>query len=167
LGSSSAERGYIDLQPGWTIRVVFPLLRSGGYVLPSMQQESTIGNTVEMKASSDFIGFEKDFYKVKLQRNSAIAIHFLHAEVWENNRTDRRSQPALQLFPSANDSNYIRLVYLTRGSVADHDMAIISAISTNSRDRLTQNVISRAECKSDETASCAWVPKGVAVDPQR
>lgn len=167
LRSSSAERGYIDLQPGWNVRVVFPRLRSGGYVLPSMQQGSVSGNAVAVQAGSDFLGYEKDFYKVELQRGAGIAVQFSHAEIWENDRTSRRSQPGLLLFPNAGNWKYIRLVYLTRESVADHDMAIISAMTPDILDISTQAVIRRAECKSDETAWCAWVPKGVAVDPEK
>jgi len=64
LRSSAAERGYIDLQPGWTVQVVFPKLRSGGYVLPSMQNETEAGSTIDLHSTADFLGYEKDFYRV-------------------------------------------------------------------------------------------------------
>jgi hypothetical protein len=132
-----------------------------------MQQGNVSGNTIDVKASSDFLGYEKDFYKVERQRDGGIAIRFSHGEVWENNRTNRRREPGLQLFPNAKNWKCIRLVYLTRESAADHDMAVISGMNANTLDESTQAVIRRAECKSDASTSCAWVPKGVAVDPEK
>ena len=133
-----------------------------------MQQGSVSGNAVTLQAGSDFLGYEKDLYKVELQqRTGGIVVHFSHAEVWENDRTSQRSHPGLLLFPVAENWKYIRLVYLTRESVADHDMAIISAMTPDTLDRSTQAVIRQAECKSGETVWCAWVPKGVAVDPEK
>ena len=81
--------------------------------------------------------------------------------------TLHRSQPGLRLFPTADDWKYIRMVYLVRESVADHDMAIIAAARPETLDGLTEAVILHASCKSDETASCMWVPKGVAVDAEK
>jgi hypothetical protein len=167
LRSSSAERGYIDLQAGWNVQVVFPKLRSGGYVLPSMQQESVGGSTIEMRTDQEFIGYEKDFYKVESQRDGGIEVRFSHAEVWEKGRMRRQSQPGLLLFPRNQDPRYIRLVYLETASAADHDMAIISAAHPEILDTSTQAVILHAECRPDGSATCIWVPKGVAVDPEK
>ena len=167
LRSSAAEHGYIDLQSGWNVRVVFPKLRSGGYVLPSMRQGSVTGNTVEMQADDDFIGYEKDFYKVQSHGEDRVEVRFVRAGIWEKGRGHRRAEPGLLLFPNTSDGRYIRLVYLIRESAVDHDMAIISATRSETLDALTQGVILRAECKSDETATCKWVPKGVAVDPEK
>jgi hypothetical protein len=167
LRNSSAERGYVDLQPEWNVRVVYPRLRSGGYVLPSIQQTGVAGNTIETQVDRDFLGYEQDFYKVESRPNETLAVRFTHARVWENNRTHRQSQPQLTLFSNTQDSKFIRLVYLVRESAADHDMAIISCTSPENLEQLTQAVILRAQCQSAGTTLCTWVPKGVAVDPEK
>ena len=132
-----------------------------------MQQGRVTGNTVEVQASNDFVGYERDFYKVEAHRGEGIVVRFSHAEVWENGRTHLRCQSGLPLFPNGGEWMYIRLVYLVRESAVDHDMAIISAMRPETLDGLTQAVILRAECNSDAIATCTWVPKGVAVDPEK
>lgn len=132
-----------------------------------MRQETTSANTITVHTGEAFLGYEKDFYKVKSGRTGGVAVCFSHAEIWENNRTSRRGQPGLILFPNRGEQRYIRLVYLTRESSADHDMAIISGMSPESLDQLTQAVMLHAVCKSEGTVTCAWIPKGVAVDPEK
>src|SRR5437764_528004 len=52
-----------DLQPGWRIRVVIPLTKSGKYKVETSTTQ-TSGNTIELKASDDLLGYEEDFYEV-------------------------------------------------------------------------------------------------------
>jgi hypothetical protein len=162
LRSAAAETGYIDLQPGWKVQVVFPRLRSGGYVLPSIQQQATVGNTVELRAEPDFLGYEKDFYRID-RLNDRIIVHFTHGEVHDKSKKKTREAPGLMLFQLTEGSRYLRLVYLVRVSEADHDMAIISADNVGTLEQLTQGVIQHAVCEPGDQGTCRWVPRGVAV----
>ncbi len=120
-----------------------------------------------MQTDEDFLGYEKDFYTVESHGGDGVEVHFVRAEIWEKGKAHRQAEPGLLLFPNRTDPRYIRLVYLVRESAADHDMAIIAALRPEALGGLTQAVILRAECKSDETTTCIWVPKGVAVDPEK
>lgn len=132
-----------------------------------MRPQSATAKTLEVQTNRDFLGYEKDFYKVLSRSDGGIEVRFSHAEFWENGKSHRKTQPGLLLFPREENGRYIRLVYLVRASAADHDMAIISAAAHDGLHALTEAVIVRAQCKSDESATCTWVPKGVAVDPER
>lgn len=132
-------------------------------MLPSVQQ-ATGGNTVDLQTGADYLGYEKDFYRVD-RLNSGIVVHFTHAEVYDkSNRKKSQSAPGIELFQPTEDSRYIRLVYLVRESKADHDMAIISAVNTGALEQLTHGVMQNAKCESGDHATCRWVPRGVAVD---
>ncbi len=48
---------YVDLEPGWRLRVITPLVARGGYVLKTALVEQQ-GNTVTLKAGADFLGYE-------------------------------------------------------------------------------------------------------------
>jgi hypothetical protein len=120
---SPGQLGYDDLRPGARVIDVFPKLRSGGYVLPSMQ-ETAAGNTINVKPGSEFEGYEKDFYNVAPGNAGGVQVHFSRAEVWENGKSQRQPNPSLPLFERMTSFSYVRLVYLVRESNADHDMAI-------------------------------------------
>jgi len=56
---------YIDLQPGWRIRVVAPILKSGGYKV-QLQEVRNQNGTITMKTGKDFEGYETDYYDVRV-----------------------------------------------------------------------------------------------------
>jgi hypothetical protein len=132
-------------------------------VLPSMQQQATMGNTVELRQGADFLGYEKDFYRVE-RLNGGIVVRFTDAVVYDKGKKKSRGVPGIVLFQPTEDQGHIRLVYLVRESEADHDMAIISGPDAGVLDQLTQGVIQHAQCESGDHATCRWVPRGVAVD---
>ncbi len=161
----AVQTEFVDLQPGWRVRVVVPMLRSGGYVLPSLQAHGA-GNTMELKAGDDLLGYEKAYYKILPRPGGGIRIGFSRVEVWEKGRTHRQSKPLLDLFEEAAGARHVRLVYLIRESRADHNMAIVASDDLAALDELTQAVTRRAECNSSPKASCRWVPNGIAVTPE-
>jgi hypothetical protein len=68
---------YVDLHPGWRVRVVIPLTKSGKYKVETSTTQ-TSGNTIEVKASDDLLGYEEDFYEVK-PKEAGVAIRFKSA----------------------------------------------------------------------------------------
>lgn len=143
--------------------VVFPKLRSDGYVLPSMRRTAAVGNAIDLKQRPDFEGYEKDYYDVAPGRDGRVQVHFSRAEVWENGKSHRRPEPSLTLFQRMTSARSVRLVYLVRESNADHDMAVVASADPQLLDRVTESVIQRATCEAPQSTSCIWVPKGVAV----
>lgn len=160
--NSSFERDYIDLKAGWRLRVVFPLLRSGGYI--AVNKEPSEGSDV--KVSSDFLGYEKDYYRIKASEDQRIKIDFIKTEVWENGKLHSRPRTSLPLFNAIGNSSYVRLVYLVRASQADHNMALVAASDTATLDAITRSVTSSAICESGSGGVCNWIPAGVAVTPE-
>jgi hypothetical protein len=62
-----------------------------------------------------------------------------------------------------------RLIYLTRLSKSDHNMAVLAALNVPALESLTRAIDANSEqgCVSTGDAFCAWVPAGVAVVAER
>ena len=154
---------YIDLAPGWRLRVVTPILKSGGYVLqPS--SETREGHTVTLSVGKEFQGYEVAYYTVKRRNGLALA----SAEVTRDGTTSPQREPVAHLFELPRGVRYLRLIYLVRVSHADHDMAIAAARNMDDLAALTQRVESDPAhaCRAEQEPFCAWIPKGIAVVPE-
>lgn len=158
------SREYQDLQVGHTIRVITPLLRSGGLQLAGQAvarqgPEGQLDVTVDSKA--EFLGYEEALYAVeaglRIRLRSAVS-------VIAGVRTPQTA-PRVPLFQLPRRTRSVRLLYLLRSSAVDHNMAILAAPDAAFLERLT------AAVRTDPTAGCVaphcvWVPAGVAVRPQ-
>ena len=153
---------YIDLEPGWRLRVVTPILKSGGYrVKPT--SESSSGDTVALSVGDDFLGYEVAFYAVARD-----GVQLISAETTRNGQTVPQPQPVAHLFQLPAGVRYVRLIYLVRDSQADHDMAVAAADDMQALNALTQGVLANpaGACHAEERAFCAWIPAGIAVVPE-
>lgn len=153
---------FIDLEPGWRLRVVTPLLRSGGYVLKS-NGETSSANTVTISAGADFLGYEVAYYAVS--RNG---VSFGSAETTKDGHTVPQAEPVARLFQLPRGIRRVRLIYLVRVSQADHDMAVAAAKNMEDLQDLTQRVQADPAnaCRVAGSTFCAWIPRGIAVAPQ-
>lgn len=149
---------YVDLLAGEKVEVVVPILRSGGYVVPSVRNSE--GGTIE--TGDDFRGYQRDYYRLARRADGA-QIRFQYAVVWEAGKTSRRHQPRVDLFRDVANLPRLRLVFLTRLSKADHSMAIVAANDEAAIDALTRAVIDKAQCSDSSIGKCKWVPEGIAV----
>jgi len=154
---------YIDLEPGWRLRVVTPILKSGGYRLKPTGETSG-GNTVTLSVGDDFLGYETAYYAVKARH----AVEFVSAETTRDGRTTPQPQPVAHLFQLPRGIRHVRLIYLVRVSQADHDMAVAAAKDMPALEALTRRLEANpAEaCHDGQGAFCAWIPEGIAVVPQ-
>ena len=157
---------YLDLRPGWRLRVVTPLLRSGGYRLtPNVQQTGT--NTMTLSAGKDFMGYETSYYLVRKKPWAGLVIQFLSAETTRNGVTRAEPNPTIKLF-QLPQSHYIRLIYLRRASRSDHDMAVLAAGDAAVLADATKQVQTDASaCHNAKELSCSWIPAGIAVIAER
>src|SRR5579862_2254437 len=101
-----ADAGFIDLEPGWRLRVVVPILKSGGYRL-DLGQTQTSGNTVSLSAS-DFLGYEVAYYAV-VPRGGP---QFITAEVTHDGQTAPQPRPLVRWFELPRGVRHVRLIYL-------------------------------------------------------
>jgi hypothetical protein len=155
---------YIDLQPGWRLRVVTPILKSGGYQLRASIPE-TSGGTITVSAA-DFIGFETAYYAVSTPAEG-MRIEFLSATITRGGETTPQPQPLVPLFNLPARVRFVRLIYLTRVSEADHDMAVVASDQKETLDALTSAVQANpGNCETTRGAFCSWVPAGIAVRPE-
>ena len=163
----AADTSYLDLQPGWRLRVITPLLRSGGY-LPKTVSEQTAGNTVTFSAGNDFLGYETAYYAVTKRKRAGVRITLSSAETTKDGTTTQQEEPVAHLFQLPHHSRYIRLLYLQRMSEADHNMAVLASNRMSTLQSLTGQVEANpSACISDDSTSCSWIPAGIAVRPER
>lgn len=159
---------HLDLEPGWRLRVITPLLRSGGYELRTTTQQ-TDANTFTITVDDDFLGYETAFYAVEPRRGGGVRIDFRSAEVTYEDQTIRRPRPQVRLFQLPRGARFVRLVWLIRASDADHDMAIVAADNMQDLALLTGEVRTSPTnaCQSSSRGFCRWIPAGIAVRPEK
>lgn len=159
---------YLDLQPGWRIRVVAPILKSGGYKV-QLEQARNENGTITMKTGKDFEGYETDYYEVRAT-DAVMKIRFRSGEVRRNDGSlHSAAHPVVSLFDLPENAQSVRLLFLTRSSDRDHDQAILSAPSAQQLELLTNRVqLNPVEnCNIQSATACIWVPAGVAVRPEK
>jgi hypothetical protein len=168
----AAPRSYIDLAPGWRLSVITPILRSGKFLLeparvsqPVAGGERSLNLTVE--AGPDFLGYERSYYAVEPWRKG-VRVRFQNAERVIDGKSTPSAQPLVKLFESPPEIRHLRLIFLIRGSQADHNMALVGAATLEALDPLTRQVQSdpTSACRSQRGEFCAWVPAGIAVRPE-
>ena len=153
--TGSANNDYLDIQAGWRLTAVTPILKSGGYVLKT-PDKPTSSNGFTLSAGTDFVGYEVAHYDVKGQRGGRVRVEFNSAEVTKEGKTQRQQQSIAPLFQVAREAIYLRLIYLIRISQADHNMAVVAARKIEALDALTRQIQTNpAEgCKVDRHSSC-------------
>jgi hypothetical protein len=163
-----ADRSYVDLQPGWRIRTVTPILKSGKYK-PELIETADAGGSVGLSAGGGFIGYETSYYAVTSGQGPGVGIEFVSAETTIDGKTSRKPQPLLRLFDFSVNARYVRIIFLMRVSAADHNQAILAAGRPDNLNRLTQQVEAdpAANCRSQGETQCVWVPEGIAVRPEK
>jgi hypothetical protein len=174
---SSSE--WIDLQPGWRVRVITPVLASGGYVVKTtpMQEQgadasastrpSPGGTTViAVSANTNLMGYEISLYRVKPRRGGGVRVVFDSAEIHKKEQLTRSRRPIEPLFQFAKSARCVRILHLSRGT-HDHNAAILGADSRETLEVLTRQVESDpAECRLGQDALCSWIPPGIAAIPE-
>ena len=164
----SMERGYVDLQPGWRIRVVTPVTKSGRFTVVTSSPEAH-GNVLSLKADSDFVGYEISYYAVQGRPGGGIPIRFTSATITSAGKKSGHGAPLVRLFELPADARYARLLFLTRVSPADHDQGIVAAATRQGLEDVTARVEADPEqsCTVAGQEFCAWIPLGIAVQPEK
>jgi len=164
--ANAIEPGYLDLQVGWRLVVVMPILKSGGYRLPSWREQGA-ENLDHLSAGPDFVGYETDYYAVT-SNGAGVYMEFRSAEVMKDGKKGRKTAPQLALFELPPSIRYVRLIYLVRVSQADHNMAVVAAEDPDTLANMTRLVQTHPDdgCKEELHSFCSWVPTGIAVRPE-
>lgn len=162
--AGSANNDYLDIQAGWRLTAVTPILKSGGFVLKTPDKLIS-SNGLTLSAGTDFVGYEVAHYEVKGPRGGHVRVEFDSAEVTKEGKTQPQPQSIAPLFQVARRPTYLRLIYLIRISQADHNMAVVAARKIDALDAITRQIQTNPTdgCKVDQRASCVWIPDGIAV----
>ena len=165
---SMMERGYVDLQPAWRIRVVTPVTKAGRFDVAAESVE-TNGRMLALKTSDDFIGYEVAYYSVIARQGGGIAFQFKSATVTKNGVASRQTRPLVRLFELPPDARFVRLLFLARVIPAEHNQGIVAAATLQQLQTLTEQVLADPvhNCRSDRGTFCEWVPLGIAVQPEQ
>jgi hypothetical protein len=165
--SAGLQLPYIDLQPGWRLRVVTPLTKSGTFEPDSMSREVQSSGGTTISTSADFIGYETSFYRVEPRTLGGVHVKFVSAEKVVDGVTTDQAVPSVLLFHLPGSARYIRLLYLARVSKSNHDMAVIAASRQNLlAQRTTLIQANPSLCENGDSSFCSWVPPGIAVRPE-
>ena len=164
--STALESGFLDLQAGWRVLVVTPILKSGGYRLQPAQASSN-GNFSNLQAGSDFVGYENAYYAVT-KNGIGIRVEFRSAEAVRDGKTIPETHPLVEIFNAPSNIRYLRLIYLLRVSQSDHNMALVGADEPGMLSQMTQLVQARPDdaCRQELHSYCSWVAPGIAVRPE-
>ena len=162
------DSSYIDLEPGWRVRVVTPILNSGKFKMQPNEVQ-TEGKAVVLNTGNDFVGYETDYYEVSAQNVNGVVVRFGSAEFASNGKSRTQSQPLVPLFDLPENVRHVRLLFLTRVSQTEHDQAILGSSSLADLDVLRQRVEYNPpeNCRIRPEGICAWVPGGIAVQPEK
>lgn len=155
---------YLDLQPGWRVQVVTPVLKSGGFLLKAAEQTEE-GNTITLRAGDEFQGYETAVYGVGKERRIGLT------EVTMN-RGGALTHPAKPFAPRLRvprRMRHVRLLYTLKVSDADHNMAVLAARDEARLQALTSAVQGdpQGACRSNRNEYCEWIPAGVAMKAER
>jgi hypothetical protein len=137
----AADNSYVDLESGWRLSIVVPLVKSGGYEISQ--------------------------YAITGRSNGAVRLKFTSAEITKDGKTVLDPTPPALPFTLPRGSEHIRLIYLVRASQADHNMAVAASKRLDALNVFTKQLNKNPDvCKTSDEVSCAWVPAGVAVRPE-
>ncbi|HEX3681403.1 MAG TPA: hypothetical protein VHU83_02595 [Bryobacteraceae bacterium] len=163
---SATDNSYMDLQPGWRLRIIVPLLKSREF-RASATAEQIDGNTISLHAA-DLIGYETSYYAIKGKINSGVRLEFASAEITRNGNTLPETNALTLPFQLPRHNQHIRLIYLVRVSRADHNMAIVASKRLTALDSFTKRLKESPDiCDVKGEVFCSWVPAGIAVRPEQ
>jgi hypothetical protein len=164
---SASHPEYIDLEAGWRLRVVTPISKRGNYRLnykDVKQADGTITLTTD-----EFRGYETAYYSVEARKGGGVQIRFVSAELSQDGKSAILSESVRPQFETTQKFRLVRLVYLTRVSDSDHDMAVVAANKQVDLEASTKAVLAEAVrgCVTRSQSQCSWIPAGVAVRPEK
>ena len=162
----SSGPSYVELEAGWHVRVITPMLKSGGFPLKIADRQEA-GNMIALRAGDDFLGYETAAYAVEARKDGGVRVALTGVDL---NRDGAITHPAKSVAPRLRMPTRfrrVRLLYMRKVSNADHAMAVLAAPDSQRLAALTHRVqTSPATCRNNRNEYCEWIPAGVAVRPE-
>jgi hypothetical protein len=120
---------------------------------------ANIAVTIELDPSTLF-GFERSLYLVE-----PTGLRWQESVRNLNGNETPAARPLLDTFQGKVKKQRLRLLFLTRGSDLNYNMALLSAKDAPAMEALTQKV--REAPATACVGDCVWVPPGVAARPEK
>ncbi|MDR3719552.1 MAG: hypothetical protein P4K98_12175 [Bryobacteraceae bacterium] len=118
--------GAVNLEPGFRLKVVAPLLQPGFKEVKIVQSPNAPGEPLSFTAEG-LDGYETAYYAV--QPRDGGGVQFVLNSVEQNRMSviTHPDKPAGFEFPLVPDAHYFRLMFLRRASIADRDISLLGA----------------------------------------
>ncbi len=165
LHASDTQTGYVDLGPENRIQVASPILRDGTAGGALLDSAKITGLTVEVKASSNLLGFETAWYAIRPKtRGIGFVIAPVSAERHIEDTVTPATAPATNYLQFPPDAAYYRLFY--KAEAGTMRIMIVSGPTRTELDRRTQALAADPNaCVRLTREACVLIPEGVAVNP--
>lgn len=159
------DNSYMDLTPGSRLRIVVPLLTSGGYLVATHAVQKD-DNTFVLSAAN-LTGYQVSYYAITGRSDREVRLVFTSADTTKEGKTIQDSAAPTLPFALPPGPRHVRLIYFVRKSQSDHNMAIVASRNLEKLNVFTKQLEANPEvCHTDIEIFCAWVPAGIAVRPE-
>lgn len=168
------NREFVDLEPGWRLHIIAPVTRSGSGKV-EYETAKNAGNTITLKTTDDLIGYEDVIFAVaprSASRNNAgaVRVKLESANLVREGKPEPIASPTRAFVRVPERSRFVRIHFLLRASLKDHEMAIASVDRKEKLEpltaRLRENPLEACVDRPREGTYCFWVTPGVAVRPE-
>lgn len=123
----SYERtGAINLEPGFRLKVVAPLLQPGVKEVKIVQAPNAKGGPLEFTAEG-LDGYETSYYAVQPREGGGVQFALSSVEQNRMNVITHPGEPTGFQFHLPPDARYFHLMFLRRASAADRDISLLGA----------------------------------------
>jgi hypothetical protein len=136
----TASPDFLDLQPGWRLRITTPLSRHNA----SATQEASDAGTITLKAPEGF-AYETSYYAIRRDPDRVLHFEFLSGTVSRDGKiTSEPARLGWEIQPNIA-APFARLIYLRRLSDSDHNMAFVAALNATTLETLTRMIDENAD----------------------
>ena len=118
--------GAINLEPGFRLKVVAPLLQPGFKEVKIVQSPGAKGGGLEFTAEG-LDGYETSYYAVEPRLGGGVQFALSSVEQNRMNVITHPDAPSGFQFFLPPDARYFRLMFLRRASTADRDISLLGA----------------------------------------
>jgi hypothetical protein len=155
----------MDLAAGGRLRILVPILNSGGYRVQT-DSSNPSEHTIVLSAKN-LAGYEVSYYSIERHPHGQVQLKFQSAEMTKDGNTIQEGRAPRLPFPLPSKAEHIRLIYLIRNSQADHNMAIATSKNLDALNSFTNQLKRNPDvCAPAGAVFCSWVPAGIAVRPE-
>lgn len=158
----------LEIEPQMRLQVVSPILSEPGTAGEPKEEAAVAardgdGATLTLEAAPNLAGYEITFYEVQARAGGmGVSIVPLFAERHIGDKTERRTEPAINYFRFPADAAFYRVFY--EAELTEYAAVVVAARTRYGLEHRTRTFTAgKATCeKSDEL--CIAVPKQVAIN---